>query len=626
MPVVGIPVDMLLSRIGSQLTREQLVEHLQHLGCDVEGYATVQRFRCGRCENILEITASENAPVVCDRCAADFRQDEQLLQARGERDVLRMELLAVRPDMFDPGGLARVLRHYLGETGDPASYEMAAAQLSVAVDSRLARSDSYWPRIACAVVRSVSLSDDLIKTIMKLQENLHWALCRDRKLASIGVYDLDRCQGQCFRYRAVEPDGSRFVPLGCAMDATLNEMTPRRILQEHPKGIAYAHLLADFCAYPLLEDEIGTVLSMPPIINSEETRVTQASRNFFVDVTGLDDRLVDRTLNILATAIVELDANAILEQVRIEYEAESRLTPDLSPQVVTLDPRDAERLIGTPLSPEDTVTYLARMGHGSSFKAGEAPRGSRSTQPVLEVSVPAYRNDVMHPVDLIEDVAIAYGYHKIAPLLVPSMTVGQSLPLEEAMEHARQALCGMGYSETVSLILSSPEQQFAALGLAETDDFVLIDNPISTEQTMVRVSLLPGLLDTLSANTDQPLPQRIFEVGRRCLLDQDSETGAREDCLVAGAAVGARVDFAQVRSACEGFLRELDCQLEMSAVELPQFIAGRAAAVLAVRGGQRQRVGVAGEVHPAVLERFRLFHPAAAFELNLEALLQPGAI
>ncbi len=172
MPVIGIPVDMLLARIDTDLDRDSLVEELQYLGCDVEGYATLKRFRCLRCDNILEITATENAPVACERCGTDFREHESARIELGEADVIRMELLAVRPDMFDPGGLARVLRNYLGERSEPTHYQLAAPELEVIVDASLKDASSLRPAIACAVVRGFSLDDDLIKVIMKLQEKI----------------------------------------------------------------------------------------------------------------------------------------------------------------------------------------------------------------------------------------------------------------------------------------------------------------------------------------------------------------------------------------------------------------------------------------------------------------------
>ena len=611
MPVVGIPVKMLLERLDDPPGREELVEHLFHLGCDVEGYATVRRFRCQRCENLMEITETENPPVLCDRCAADYKEEEELLQELEPVDVIRMELLAVRPDMFDPGGLARVLRNYLGQREEPATYELAPPTITVEVDPDVGSEACPRPNIACAVVRGITLTDDRIKVIMKLQENLHWALGRDRKHASIGVYDLDTVEGPDFNYTSVEPDKLRFVPLGLDPEKEEDALTPAEILERHPKGMAYARLLSGFQRYPLLCDSWGRVLSMPPIINSEQTRVRGNSKNFFIDVTGTGQRIVNKCLNILVTSLAELDPEASIEQVIIQYGDWEEITPDLTPQEVVLDPEEAARAIGVDLTPEQVEQRLGQMGHVAT------PQEDGS----LLVQVPAWRNDIMHPIDLIEDAAIAYGYHNIEPSLVPTMTVGAELPIEGKSEVVRRAMTGLGFMEVLTLILSSPEVNYDALRLPQAGDCVLIEHPISVEQTIIRTTLIPGLLDTFGVNANQELPQQIFEVGNISLLDPEQETGAREQRMVAAGGIGPRVDYAMIRSACEALLREFGWSLAVEPDDAPCFIEGRGAAVLASRVNEQRRIGLMGELHPEVLERFKLIQPVAIFEVNLERML-----
>lgn len=602
MPVIGIPVDLLLERVKTQPGRQELVEHLQHLGCDVEGYATMRRFACSRCGNLMEITETENPPVVCDRCGTDFKVSPEALSAAGEKDVVRMELLAVRPDMFDPGGLARTLRNYFKETLDTPSYPSKPSDYVVTVEEGL----QQRPYIACAVVRNLKLDDDKIRVIMKLQENLHWALGRDRKRASIGVYDLDSLNGKQFRYTSVAPEELEFAPLGYAAG---EKWTPARVLKEHTKGTAYARLIKDHPRYPILLDESQQVMALIPIINSESTKVSKTSTNFFIDVTGLEERIVSKTLNTIVTSMLELDPGASLETVTIASSSGSRTTPDLTPQQATLNPKTAASRIGVPLDRDGVIECLRRMGH----RVSEAADGN------LKVEVPAYRNDILHEVDLIEDVAIAYGYHNIVPTLVPTLTVGAEQPLEIASQAARASLAGLGYLEVLTLILSNEAAQYDFLGRPREDKHVVIQLPISQDQTMVRVSLLPGLLDTLSVNTDHELPQRIFEVGNISLLDQ-SETGASEHRRLAAAAIGPRVDFASMRAACEALLREFGFRLETRASQDPAFLPGRGAEVWGHRGDQVLLLGLLGEIHPQWLEHYGLGHPVAAFEIEFVAL------
>jgi phenylalanyl-tRNA synthetase beta chain len=277
---------------------------------------------------------------------------------------------------------------------------------------------------------------------------------------------------------------------------------------------------------------------------------------------------------------------------------------------VALDPSETARLLGLDLGSDDIVHHLSRMGHGVDTR----PDGK------LQVHVPAYRKDVMHPVDLMEDVAIAFGYRNVPLQLVPSMTVAVELPAEAHKQVARRAMLGLGFMETITLTLSSLEADFDALRVPRDDTPVVIDNPISVDQTIVRTTLIPGLLETFGINANYELPQHIFEVGNISRVDPDAETGARDIPLVAAGAIGPKIDYAAIRSSCEALLREYGWRLEVEADDSPLFITGRGAVVVASRAGERRTVGRMGELHPEVLENHKIVHPASVFEVDLEKL------
>lgn len=617
MPVVNLPVQLLKERLGHPVEADALVEHLQHLGCDVEGYEQMRRFRCAACGAIHEVTAKEAEPPRCDECDADYREQPDLVAELDPIEVIRMELLPVRPDIFDPGGLARALRNYLEIDLTPPRYTAAAPTLTVTVDRDLERPESHRPYIACCVVRGVELDDAWVKVVMKLQENLHWALGRDRKFASIGVYDLGKVHGQRLRYRAVAPDELTFVPLGYDLEGP--GLTPAAVLSEHVKGKAFAHLLEGFDRYPLLEDEAGAVLSMPPIINSEATRVTLDSRNFLVDVTGLNPRIVSKTLNVIATSFAEMNPGVTLEAVTIEYPDETVITPEFAPQETWLDPAAAARLVGVDLDTAQVKRLLQRMGH--HVEGG--PHGK------LKVLSPPYRTDLLHEVDLVEDIAIAYGFHNVEPKLVSSLTVGGALPVEDRSADLRRVLIGLGFLETVSLPITSPALNYDALRLERNEtETIRIQNPIhddsGTALSMLRADLLPGLLACLGRYRSGELPQRLFEVGDITRFDPDTETGAREIRRAAAVSIGARAGFAEARSLASAVLREMGWRLEAVADERPCYLPGRSARMVAVRGGQTVTVGHFGEVHPEVLERFGLGYPVAALELEVAPFTMDG--
>jgi phenylalanyl-tRNA synthetase beta chain len=385
--------------------------------------------------------------------------------------------------------------------------------------------------------------------VMNLQEDLHWAIGRDRKLASIGVYDLDTLQGDVFHYDAVDPDGLRFVPLGYPPHDPASALTLREILERHKTGQAYAHLLRPLKKYPLLHDGAGTVLSMPPIINSEATRVTLKTRQFFIDVTGLSQRAVDRALNIVVTSFKEIMPPVNVECVLIETPLGTRITPDLTPQELVLDVQQAAETIGVPLNAAELSELLESMGHAVE----EFGRPDR-----IKVLVPAYRNDVMHPVDLIEDAAIAYGYDYLRPQLVPTFTVGTPQVIEERSATARRIMAGLGFHQVMTLVLTSEPAALTKWRLPPDPRAVQIANPISAEQTMCRLSLLPGLFETLAINKQYDLPQYLFEVGDCCFVDAAAETGAREERFVAAAMIGTHVGYADIRAIADAFVHEMD--------------------------------------------------------------------
>ncbi len=612
MPVIGIQTSVLERLLGIELPEEELLRHLMHLGCDVEGLAELRRFRCQRCGNILEITETQEPPVVCDRCGADFRETPDLLATAGTSEVIRMEALAVRPDMFDPAGLARVLKAYLGHTREPVEYGAAPAQLTVEVDPSTQGETCPRPAIACAVIRGVTLDDDLVKVIMKLQENLHWALGRDRKHASIGVYDLDTLSLDApMRYGSVGPQELRFVPLGYDPAEPSSAITPEQILAEHPKGTAFARLLEGWARYPLLTDGAGQVMSMPPIINSEATRVHLGTHNLFIDVTGTERRIVSKALNVLVTSTLDLMEGARLEAVEVVYPSDTVVTPDLGWQLAELDWQECARIIGIDVDAEQVQQLLLRMGH-------------KVTAPVagpFEVEVPPYRNDILHSNDLMEDVAIAYGYHNIVPKLDPTFTVGEARAVEEVSDLVRRAMTGLGMWEVMTLYLTSPEVAFDALRRDRDPVSVLIDNPISSDETMPRVGLLPGLLQTLQRNTHRELPQRIFEVGDITHLNAEVETGSEEVRHLAAAVINSTASFEELRPVAEAALTELGWGLATEPLAVPTYIDGRGARIVAIRGEQRVAIGEIGELHPEVLEAFRLRHPVVAFEIDLAQLM-----
>ncbi|MEM2289883.1 MAG: phenylalanine--tRNA ligase subunit beta [Candidatus Hadarchaeales archaeon] len=505
--------------------------------------------------------------------------DQLGLDTRLEGEKLEVEVTHNRPDLLSVEGLARVLKGMLGiETGLPR-YKVAKPCLTLRVDRSVS---GVRPIIKAGVVRNVQLDEEALVSIMQLQERLHETVCRRRRKASIGVYDLDTLQPPIY-YRAVKPDEVSFVPLEWDTELKLSE-----ILKKHPKGIAFAHLLEGLELFPLLQDSKGRVLSMPPIVNSEETKVTTQTKNLFVDVTGLDERAVTDSLNIMMCALAERGFK--LEAVRM---VPGGITPDLSPIRMRVDVEKASEYVGIRFSRKEAARILRRM----RFEvAGET------------VLAPPYRTDLLHEVDLIEELAVGYGYDRLEPLPPRVHTIGEIHPLERLCGRVRLTMIGLGFTEVMNYILTSPRVNFELTGTG--GEAVEIANPVSEEYTILRTWLLPSLLLTCQRNKIYELPQKFFEVGDVVLPEPRGES-VRTIRSVGAVHVGG--NFTQMKAVAEALLREVGLKPEQRAGEHPSFLEGRVLEYLL--GGER--VGIIGEIHPRVLSNFKLNHPVASLEIRL---------
>lgn len=609
MPIVNIDLAWLNRLLGKEYPPAQIHESLDQIGCDVEDVVEVDYSRCPQCGSLVENPLGQEEVKSCGFCG---HEGEVPFQPAGSKQVARLDLLAARPDLFDVGGLARALRGTLGiESGLP-NYATTPSGITVRVDKSVADKSSYRPFIACAAMTLPPVDETSLIAIMKLQENLHWGVGRDRKLASIGVYDRAAIRGD-ISYRTIDPDKEPFVPLGMPG----RKMSGRQILETHPKGVAYAELLAELKRYPVLEDAKRQVLSMPPIINSEETKLKQGTSRVFIDVTGISQAAVTKSLDTLVCSLAEIGGT--IETVTIvEANGKQRTTPDLSPRSAEVDLAEAKRWLGLPLDANSLVESLRKMRFDVAERAADitdasdSPLAPRSSS--LTVHYPPYRTDIRHPVDLLEDVAIGYGYGNIEPRLVRSMTVGTPRPEETLSDRVRQILIGLGFSEIMSLPLTTEEHQFERLRTTTPDRYPQVANPKLKAYNVVRTHLMGGLFEALRENRRRPMPQRMFEIDNVVELDDAAETGAGEQRRVALVEIGRDSGYAAARSVADALLRELGWQATYAALDHPTFVPGRAATVSV---GDAP-VGMLGEVHPEVLTNFGLIYPVALCELTLE--------
>jgi phenylalanyl-tRNA synthetase beta chain len=518
------------------------------------------------------------------------------IEEKGE-DWIKIEYNPNRPDFSSQVGIARALKGLQEiEIGLP-KYDVTKGTVSLIVEQSV---KNVRPFIVGAICRDIRLSDSDIEELMAAQEDIHWAIGRDRRKASIGLHNLDTVTPP-FKYKATDPKSLKFIPLGGDKALNLDE-----ILSTHPKGIAYKHLVEGFPKFPIIVDKNIQVLSFPPIINGTATQITEATRNLFIDVTGTSLNSINNALNLIVTQLADMGGK--IESVTVVEGEKKNITPILKPKELSLSSAYVNKTLGLRLSQDEIALSLKK----ARFDV------RKSNEDRLSVLVPPFRVDVLHQVDLAEEVAIGYGYFRIKPKLPSSLTIGRTHISRRLESLSRRLMIGLGYQEVINFTLTNETEHYQYMRTTGTP-LVKLLNPVSSEYTILRESLLPGLVRTLRTNKHEKLPQRVFEVGDVICSDSRSETGVGQELHCSAATIHPTANFAEIKSVflafIGGFAKNVN-QTSFSPMEHPSFIRGRAAGGF-IRG---KRVAVLGELHPEVITNFELEYPVAAFEFDAESL------
>ena len=510
-------------------------------------------------------------------------------------DYVKVEFNPNRVDFCSYAGVTRAFRGLMKwETGLP-KFEVKDGKTVLKIARAVLK---VRPYMLAAIVRNIQLDDEAIIELMEMQEDLHWGIGRNRKKASIGIHNLDVVNPP-FTFTAVDPDRVSFVPL----DKT-EMMSLREILEKHEKGIAYKHLVDWAPKYPLLIDSDGKVLSMPPIINGELTRLTNQTRNLFLDVTGTDYVAVEKSLNILATALA--DMGGTIEKVRVKSSDRTVFSPDLTPHKKKFRVNYANQLLGLKLSENEVIECLEKCRlNATNVQSG-----------IVEVAIPAYRIDVLHEVDLVEEVAIGYGYYRLKPTLPKSVTIGEQHPAHKTANLARQIMVGLGFIEVMNFTLINEAIHYGKMR-TKSDTVIRLANPVSAEYSILRESLLSSLMKNLMDNKHESFPQRLFEVSDVGKANQKIETRCERRLHVAGVSSHSTANFTEIKSYVEALLHNFGLKhWEIKESSHPSFLEGRTAAIYL----KRKQMGVLGEIHPEVLNNFELENPTSALEIYIEEI------
>lgn len=527
--------------------------------------------------------------------------DQEMMYAKGEIDLRDRDLLKIdikdtnRPDLWSAEGIAREIRYRHGTKG-MMPYTVKKSGIEVHVDPRTQR---VRPAAAAAVISDLRIDARVLSQLIQLQEKISQTFGRKRKEVAIGIYELDRIVPP-LKYTATAPDGLRFVPLGFR-----KAMTPQEILAGHPKGKEYGHLIASSPVYPLWTDAEGTVLSLPPVINSEITgKVTENTRNIFIECTGQSDKFILPALAVLVAACIDRGGQA--QSVEICYPHRRVRTPDFTPKQVSVDLAYVNRVSGLGLSPAQARQLFLRSGY-----AVKSVKGS-----VWTLLYPAYRQDIMHPIDVVEDLIISRGYNAVPPDRVALPAAGRQLPDELLAYQFGELLIGMGFQEVMNYTLTSKDMLFRKMN-RPVQDCVEIENPVSVNWSVFRTGLLPSLLGFLVSNRHVEYPQRIFELGTAVIPDPAAPTRARDVRKLAAVIADSSAGYERMSPVLHAFMRSIGIAFSLKPARHPSLIGGRTASVVA--GGTE--CGMIGEVHPQVLENFGIEIPVVAMELDADVLM-----
>jgi len=512
------------------------------------------------------------------------------------QDYVKIEYNPNRVDFCSYSGVARAFQGLMGwKTGMP-NFKVKQGNIALTVDKSVAE---VRPYVVSAVVRGLNIDYEAIRELMEMQEALHWMIGRDRKKASIGVHNLDAVEPP-FSYVTCAPDEIRFVPL----DKT-EEMTPREVLEKHEKGMAYKSEVDFALRYPLIVDRKGHVLSFPPIINGELTRVVEDTKNLFIDVTGTELNAISRSLNVLVTALA--DMGGAVETVRVEYSDHVLVTPDLTPQKMKLRVAYSNERLGLDFSEAQTIEALQK----SRLEAKVVEKG------VLDVKIPAYRTDILHEIDLVEEVAVGYGVFRLEPTKPASVTTGKPHKVSEVTSFVRQIMVGLGFTEALNFVLTNEVDHYIKMR-RKPEMLVTLANPVSTDYSIIRNDLLPSLMKNLADSKHHVFPQRMFEVSDVITLDDNSETYTERRIHASAVSSHPTANFTEIKSILESLLMNLGfTDWSVKETDHPSFLQGRAATVSL----DDMALGVVGEIHPEVLNNFELENPTGAFEIDLQKII-----
>ncbi|MBT4935793.1 phenylalanine--tRNA ligase subunit beta [Candidatus Woesearchaeota archaeon] len=508
---------------------------------------------------------------------------------RIEGDEIEVEIFPNRPDMLSEQGFARAFSSFIGVKKGLREYVVKESDYNVIIENSVS---NVRPYTACAIIKGIQFDDEKIKEIIQIQEKMHVTFGRNRKKAAIGLYPLNKITFPV-TYKAEDPTKFKFIPL-----ESNNEMTGLQILSQHKTGQEFGHLLEGKEKYPYFIDANKQILSMPPIINSDTVgKITRDTKDVFIECSGFQYDVLHKCLSIIVTALADMGGE--IYSVTLSYGKETKTSPDLTPQKMTFDLKYINKRLGLDLQEKDAIELLSKMGFG--YDNGN-------------VLIPMYRNDILHQVDLAEDIAIAYGYENFKEEIPNVATIGEELPIKKFARKVREILTGLKMVEVKNYHLMTVDDLNTKMNLE--NPLIPLQNALG-EHNHLRNAILPSLIKNIRENQHNEFPQNIFEIGRVFTKDPNTETTISEKDHLAMVLCHEKTDFTESKQVLDALLTSLGMKYSIQETQHTSYIPGRVGNIIV----NEKSIGIIGELSPDVITRWGIQVPIVVFELDLEKLI-----
>lgn len=505
---------------------------------------------------------------------------------------ISLEITANRLDLLSAVGLSRTVRNFMHKAKKYTyGIDDPTPALEISVNPNVKR---VRPYVSGIVAEGLALDNASLADLINFTEKFCDTYGRSRRKIAIGMHNLDAIKPPL---RFLCEEDIDYVPLGGSSKMKLSQ-----VLHMSEKGKQYSHLVKGGKKeyYPVMEDADG-VAGFVPILNSERTRVSASTKRMLVEITGTSEYAVNKTADLMGATL--MDMGATVKRVRIKYGRKEVYTPELEERFITMPVSRAEKEIGVPIGFDNVISLANKMGYEAALVGKN-----------IRFRIPEYRLDIIDQQDIVEDLAIGYGYEYINPI---GIYYDQRGGLEKQTKVGRtiaDAMVGLGFSEFANSYLTNEDINYAKPGIENPGNAVALSEAKTSEISIMRTWILPSLLKNLGASSHEKMPQNAFEID---LVFEVKGGKVEEACHLGAISVGPRTNFNDIKATLDGLLGAIGAEFSVSEYEHRSFIPGRCARVII----GNKTLGFFGEIHPMVLRNFGIEEPAVAFEINTGMLL-----